>query len=185
MRKLIRHAIATAAATTLLAGIALAAEPTKVTNDAFSITLPGGFTAFTSQTKTADSKDGKVETTNWVAKSDAGQAVIVAMTKMPAKILAPQKMMDSTRDALLKSLNATIETETKIAGDIPAESLLFKNSGVSPVFVRGEFLVSVDKLYQILYVARSEQQRSDPAVAAMFDSFKATSQVAQAGQPPK
>jgi hypothetical protein len=149
--------------------------PSKVTNDAFSITLPAGYTAFTNQTKSADSPEGKVDTTTWVAKSTAGQAVIVAMTKMPGRILDPDKMIGSTRDALVKSLNATVENEEKLPGDLKAENLLFKSNS-APIFARARLIVAGDRQYQLIFIGHADAERTDPAVGAMFDSFQATAQ---------
>jgi len=173
-----RQTIAIAALLILAAAATFAQtppEPAKVTNDAFSITLPAGFTAFTNQTKSADSPDGKVDTTTWVAKSQAGQAVIVAMTKMPGKILDPDKMNQSTRDALVKSLNATIENEQKMAGDLTGENLLFKSNS-APVFARARLIVSGDRQYQLIFIGHSDPERSAQPVESMFNSFQATAQ---------
>ncbi len=150
-------------------------EPSKVTNDAFSITLPAGFTAFTNQTKSADSKDGKIDTTTWVAKSTSGAAVIVAMTKMPGKILDPDKMNQSTRDALVKSLNGSIESEQPLSGNVKGESLLFKSNS-APVFARAQLLVSGDRQYQVIFIGHADADRNATPVNAMFDSFQATAQ---------
>lgn len=180
-----RQTIALAALLFLAAGAAFAQqEPSKVSNDAFSITLPAGFTAFTSQTKSADSKEGKIDTTTWVAKSSTGQIVIVAMTKMPGRILDPDKMMASTRDALLKSLNATVESEEKIPGSLPAEKLVFKSNTAQPVYVRTNIIVAGDRQYQVIFIGHSDAERTVPAVASMFDSFQAVTQTAQTSSAP-
>lgn len=180
-----RQTITLTALLFLAAGAAFAQqEPSKVSNDAFSITLPAGYTAFTSQTKSADSKEGKIDTTTWVAKSTTGQIVIVAMTKMPGRILDPEKMIASTRDALLKSLNATVESEEKIPGDVTAEKLLFKSNTAQPVFVRTNLIVTGDRQYQVIFIGHSDTERTVPAVASMFDSFQAVTQTAQTSSAP-
>ena len=173
-----RHTLAIAVLSLVTAGAALAQappEPSKVTNDAFNITLPAGFTAFTNQTKSADSPDGKIDTTTWVAKSQAGQAVIVAMTKMPGKILDPDKMNQSTRDALVKSLNGSVESEQKLAGDTSGENLMFKSNS-APVFARAELIITGDRQYQVIFIGHADADRTAAPVTAMFDSFKATAQ---------
>ena len=56
---------------------------TDVQNDAFSIRLPAGFAAFTTQAQTAKAAEGTIETTNWVSKAPTGEAVVVTVSKMP------------------------------------------------------------------------------------------------------
>lgn len=167
-------------ATTMLVGTAMvaalafghpafAADATPVENSAFAMTLPAGFAAFTQQSQTVAAAEGKIETTNWISKAPTGEAVVVTVSKMPGKILDPDKLMDSTRDSLLKSLKATIENEEKIDGDVPARRLTFKSDAA---FLRTRFVVSNDLFYQLLYVGRSEAQRAVPAVGEMFDTFR-------------
>jgi len=143
-------------AITLIAGAAYAAEP-------FSINLSTGFGTFTKQTQTS----GKIETTNWVSKSPTGEAVVVTMSKMPGKILDPTKLFASTRDALLKSVNGTLDNEQKLG---PTSEVLTFHSN-SGAFLRSRLIASRDRLYQVLYVGHSAEQRENPAIAAMFDSF--------------
>jgi hypothetical protein len=143
----------------------------QVTNEFFSITLPAGFAQFASQQQTSKAADGgDITTTNWVSKAPTGEAVVVTVSKMPGKILDPEKLMASTRDSLIKSLNATLESEEKIEGEMPATRLTFKSN--SAAFLSSRLVVSEDRLYQVLYVGRSEEQRSAPATAQVFESFK-------------
>ena len=128
-------------AISLIAGAAHAAEP-------FSINLSTGFGTFTMQTQT-------------------GEAVVVTMSKMPGKILDPAKLFASTRDALLKSVKGTLDNEQKLG---PASEVLSFHSG-SGAFLRSRLIASGDRLYQVLYVGHSAEQRENPAIAAMFDSF--------------
>lgn len=152
--------------TALLLPLAAAAQ----TNAPFVVTLPAGFAPFTKSTQTTEAKEGgKIETSNWVSKSTGGEAVIVSVSKMPGKILDPEKMMASTRDGLLKSLNATLDSEEKVAGDPPASRLLLHSAAA---WVRVRLIVSGDTLYQLVYVGHSAEQRDMPVVAEMFDSFK-------------
>lgn len=151
----------------------------------FSITLTTGYGAFTSQSQTSQTAEGKVETTNWVSKSPTGEAVIVTVSTMPGKILDPAKMISGTRDALLKSLKATLESEEKVEGTMPATSLMFNNGSA---YLRARLIVSDNQLFQLLYVGRSAEQRALPNVSQLFDSFqvKATApQTASAATPAK
>ena len=136
-------------------------------HDTFDVALPAGFA---DPAKTTMTSSG-IETTTWVSKSPTGEAVVVSVSKMPARIADPAKLMDSTRDSLLKSVKGTLESEQPVAGDMPSRLLVFR-SGTA--FLRSRLVVSGDKLYQLLYVGRSEEQRAVPAVMQMFDSFKVT-----------
>lgn len=149
--------------------LASVAGADQITNEAFGINLPTGFGAFTKQAQPVGEK--KIETINWISKSPTGEAVVVTVSKLPGKILDPTKMMASTRDGLLKSLNATIESDEKIAGDMPSEHLTFHNAAA---FLRSRLVVNNDRLVQLLYVGRSADQRALPGVAEMFDSFHIT-----------
>ena len=148
---------------------AAAQEAVAVNNDAFSVALPAGYAEFSKQVQKADSPEGEIETTNWISKSPTGEAVIVTVSRMPGKILDPKKMIESTRASLIKSLGATVESEEDRPGDLPSTRLLFRSQGA--VF-RARLLVRDDTLYQLLYVGRSEEQRSNAGVANLFESFR-------------
>ena len=140
-----------------------------VETDAFSITLPEGFGEFTTQAQSSDSPEGKIETTNWISKAPTGEAVVVTVSKMPGRIGDAEKAIAGARDSLLKSLNATLETEEKLEGEQPASNLLFKSAGA---FLRSQLLVDGERMVQVLYVGRSEEQRGGAAVGEMFASFR-------------
>lgn len=152
--------------------LALAADPTPVSNSAFEITLPAGFAAFEEKTQSSKGEEGTIETHNWISKAPTGEAIVVTVSTMPGKILDPEKLMNSTRDSLLKSLNATVETQEKVEGDVPATRILFKSSGATPVFLRARMAVRGDQMVQVLYVGRSEEQRSAASITGAFDSFR-------------
>lgn len=150
------------------AALLLASAGTAQT-DQFTVQLPAGFSSFEKQAQTAKTEEGTIETTNWISKAPTGEAVVVTVSKMPGKILDPDKMMGGARDALLKSLKATIEREEAIDGAIPGRRLIFKNGSA---WLRSRLLVDDDRFYQVLYVGRSPEQRDVPAVAQLFDSFQ-------------
>jgi len=152
------------AAACLVAFSAFAAE---YKDPAFTLNLPASFGPPTK----ASAKAQNIETDTWVAKAPTGEAIVVSVSKMPAKITDPAKVMDSTRDSLLKSVNGTLESEQTIAGDMPSRLFVFRSGSA---FLRSRLYVDNDKLYQLLYVGRTEEQRADPAVAQMFDTFKIT-----------
>lgn len=171
MKILIRTTIVAAALIAVsMPQSARAADGGQVQTDFFTIALPAGFSEFATEAQTASGADGrKIETTNWVSKAPTGEAVIVTVSKMPGKILDPEKLMASTRDSLLKTVKATLESEEKHEGDLPAARLLFHSDAA---FFRSRFVVSEDRFYQLLYVGRSADQRSAPAVGQLFDSFQ-------------
>jgi hypothetical protein len=166
-----KRSVYAVAALFLAATVLHAEDAGHVTNEWFSITLPAGFAQFASQEQTSKAADGgDIKTTNWVSKAPTGEAVVVTVSRMPGKILDPEKLMASTRDSLIKSLNATLEAEEKVEGEMPATRLTFKSN--SAAFLSSRLVVSEDRLYQVLYVGRSEEQRSAPATAQLFESFK-------------
>lgn len=152
----------------LAAALPLAAQ-SSAEHEAFDITLPSGFAEFTKQVQKAESPEGIVETTNWISRAKSGEAVVVTVSKMPGHILDPNKLMDATRDSLLKSLKATLENEQDGAGELPETLLQFRSDGA---VLQSKLLVDDDRLFQVLYVGRSAEQRSAPAVAQLFSSFK-------------
>ncbi|HUJ15424.1 MAG TPA: hypothetical protein VL284_16680 [Thermoanaerobaculia bacterium] len=154
----------------LAAAAAFAAEPTQVQNDQFSMTLPTGFGDFAKQTQTVSSPDGKkTEVTTYVSKSPTGEVAVVSVSKMPGKVDDADKLFASTRDALLKTTNGTLDKEEKLPGSNPGERLWFHSS--NGAFLRSRLLVVGDTLYNVLYVGHSEEQRNNPAVASMLDTF--------------
>ncbi|HEV7241646.1 MAG TPA: hypothetical protein VGQ36_20610 [Thermoanaerobaculia bacterium] len=153
---MLRSALAIAAMT-----LSMAAMAAPVKTNAFSITLPDGFGEFTKQDQKTDSPEGKIETTNWISKAPTGEAVVITVSTMPAPITDADKAIAGMRDALLKSLSATLESENK-------GELVFKGSGA---FLRSKLLVDGNRMLQVLYVGRSEEQRSAAGVGEIFQSF--------------
>lgn len=150
-------------------GAALYAEDPRIPSDVFNLTVPEAYGAFTKQVQTTKSPEGDIETTNWISKAPTGEAVIVTMSRMPGRILDPQKLIASTRESLLKSLGATLESEEPRPGELPSSRLLFRSDAA---WFRARFTVNEERFYQLLYVGRSADQRSSPGVGAIFDSFR-------------
>jgi hypothetical protein len=141
----------------------LAAPFAFAQSDPFTVTLPAGFPAFTKQVQNVKSPQGDIETTNWVSKSPTGEAVIITLSKLPAKITDPAKLIASSRDSLIKSLNATLDSSS-------GNDALFHSSAA--VF-RGHLAAADDhRLFQVLYVGRTPEQRNQASVGQLFDSFK-------------
>lgn len=175
-RKFLKKVIAAAAVMVAAAIPAMAQSP--VQKDSFGITLPAGFADFTKQVQSADSPEGKVETTNWISRqATSGEAVVVTVSRMPGRILDPEKMMDSTRDSLLRSLKATLESEQDFEGEMPATVLQFRSEAA---VLQSKLLVDDNRLFQVLYVGRTPEQRSAATVAQLFSSFRVVPQAPEA-----
>jgi hypothetical protein len=153
----------------LLLTMTLPAAAGDVKNEVFSIHLPSGYAEFTMQIQKSKAAEGEITATNWISKSPTGEAVVVTMSQMPGKILDPQKMMTSTRESLVKALNGSLEKEEPREGTMPSTRFLFHSDNA---FFRSRLVVDDDRLYQVLYVARSPEQRESPAATELFDSFQ-------------
>jgi len=157
---------------TVLPGLAvLHAEDAATVSRPFTITLPPAYGEFTKKVQTASSPEGTIETSNWIARASTGEAVIVSMSDLPAQILDPQKLITSTRASLLQNLGATLEREEPRGEVPPSVRLLFRSDAA---LFRARFTVVDDRFYQLLYIGRSEEQRTAPAVSQIFDSFRIT-----------
>ncbi|HEX6096221.1 MAG TPA: hypothetical protein VF432_07860 [Thermoanaerobaculia bacterium] len=165
-----RHA-ATLLITIVAGGGVALADDAAISAIPFVMTLPSGYGEFTRQVQTVPSPEGDIETTTWISKALSTEAVVVTMSTMPAKILDPQKLITSTRASLLESLGATLESEQPRAGDVPSTRVLFRTDAA---FFRARFTVVADRMYQLLYVGRSAEQRAAAPVAQMFESFRIT-----------
>ena len=165
----LRKKVVAAAAAMIVSALPMMAQ-SAVQKDSFGVTLPTGFAEFTKQVQKAESPEGTVETTNWISRAaESGEAVVITVSKMPGRILDPEKMMDSTRDSLLKSLKATLENERDIEGEMPSTVLQFRSDAA---VLQSKLLVDDDRLFQVLYVGRSPEQRMAPAVQQVFSSFR-------------
>lgn len=152
-----------------MAVLMLAANAQSAPAEAFELTLPNGFAEYTTQAQTVASPEGEIETTNWISRAKSGEAVIVTLSRMPGKILDPQKLITSTRESLLKSLGATLESEEPRQGELPSTRVLFHSDAA---WFRARFTVVDDRMYQLLYVGRSAEQRDAQVVGLMFDTFE-------------
>jgi hypothetical protein len=143
----------------------LAAPVAFAQSEPFTIALPAGFAPFTKQVQNVKSPQGDIETTNWVSKSPTGEAVIVTLSKLPAKITDPAKLIASSRDSLIKSLNATLDSSSGNDATFHSSAAVF----------RGHLATADDhRLFQVLYVGRTPDQRNQASVGQLFDSFKVT-----------
>jgi len=143
-----KHAARTALillASLFLAGAAIAGP---VSTDSFTVNLPDAYAAPVMSTATQNG----ITTSTWIAKAPTGEAVVISVSTMPGKVDDPAKLIDSTRDSLLKSVKGTLESEQPLAGPLLGRDLLFK-SGTA--FLHSRLIVSGERLYQLLYVGRT------------------------------
>lgn len=165
---LLKYRPAATVVVAILFAAATYADDASSPNNEFRLTLPPGYAAFTRQVQTTKSPEGNIETTSWVSKAPTGEAIVVTMSAMPARILDPQKLITSTRTSLLANLGATLEAEEPRAGE-PSTHLQFRSKAA---FFRARLTVIDQRLYQLLYVGRSAEQRTAPAVGQIFESFR-------------
>jgi hypothetical protein len=166
--------LSTIAAALLVASACVAAD---IDGDTFHLTLPAEYSA---PVKTVTNKDG-IQTTVWVAKAPTGEAVVASVSKLTGKVGDPAKLLDSTRDSLIKSVNGTLESEQNVPGDFPSRIIIFRSGNA---FLRSRLALVGDQLYDVLYVGRTEEQRNLPAVAQIFDSFKIVQPAQTSSAPP-
>ncbi len=171
-----------AAAAIVAAGLAQIANAADA--QPFQLTLPTGFGTFASKAQTAKDQNGKdIQITNWISKSPTSEAIVVTVTKMWAKIANPNLQMASMRDAVIKSVpNATLDSQQKLDGSTPAMTFDF-HSGTA-VFLRAKLMVKGDSMYQLLYVGRTPDERANPSVESMFQSFVINAPQASAATAP-
>jgi hypothetical protein len=157
----------------MMSSFAFASDADKLETDDFVVELPAGYSKPAKQEQTIPSESGPIRQVTYVAKNDTGSAVVVTYSIMTGKILDPAAMMKSGRDSLIKSLNAKVDSEqaTQIAGR-PSLRLSYSAAEPRPIFARTDFVVHDDKMYQIIFLGASQEERQNAAIARIFDSFK-------------
>jgi hypothetical protein len=149
-----------------LIAIAMTASAALAQSDApFSIQLPPGFGEFAKSTHNAQS----IETTSWLSKGAGNAAVVVTVSKFPKKINTPVKLLDSTRDGLLKSTNATLDSDDTVSTNPPTRRLVMHSSAA---WVRAKLIAKSDMLYQVIFIGRSADAPNAGPVSQMFDGFQ-------------
>lgn len=171
--------VAAAVALTFTAAGARAEMGETVTTDGFSLQLPAGFSAFAKQEQKVETPSGPVNQVTYVSKLPTGQACIITYGEMSGPILDPKAMMTSGRDSLLKSLGATMESEKEFEAEgNKGMSFVYSASTPRPIFARTDMLVQGARMYQVIYLGFTAEERNSEDVAALFSSFKLTPQAA-------
>lgn len=157
------------AATLILPATAFAAD---VVNDDFAVTLPDGYGEFTRQVQKVQAPSGTIDQVTYVSKAADGSAFIVTYGDLSGPITDPAAAMDGGRDSLVRSLNASVETEAERQIDgLPGRSFSFSSQGATPIFARTDLAVTGPRMYQVIFLGFSPEARADAKVSQFFNSF--------------
>jgi hypothetical protein len=160
-------------AVTLLVLVPASLFAGPIDKSSFSIDLPEYFGDFAKQEQKIQAPHGTIVQTTYVAKAPSGEAVIVTYGAMSGRILNPDKMIDSARDSLLKSIKASVDREKKFdANGQPARSVFYSASAPRPLFGRTDFVIDGKRMFQLIYVGSAKEGLDAQATSDMFRSFR-------------
>jgi hypothetical protein len=142
----------------------------------FSITLPPGFGAFTSQQKTQPTAAGPIELTILQSENTQG-ACVVGYSDFPEASFVgrtPKKMLEDGRDGALKNIKATLEKQEDLTVQGKTGLAIYgsTNQGGKDIYVRFHFILDKPRAYQMGYLAYNRADLDKPEVQAYFDSFR-------------
>jgi hypothetical protein len=142
----------------------------------FQITLPLGFSSFTSQTTTQSTPAGPIDLTIMQSENPQGAAVMGYSDFPDASFVGrtPKKMLEDGRDGALKNINAALEKQEEITVQGRTGLKIYgstTNAG-RDIYVRFQFILDKPRAYQIGYLAYNRADLDKPEVQAYFDSFK-------------
>jgi hypothetical protein len=142
----------------------------------FGITLPPGFSAFTSQKNTQPTAAGPIELTILQSENSQGACVLGYSDFPDASFVGrtPKKMLEDGRDGALRNINATLEKQNDITvqGRTGLDIYGSTNQGGKDIYVRFQFVLEKPRAYQIGYLAYKRADLDKPEVQAYFDSFR-------------
>ena len=138
-------------------------------SEPFTIHLPSGFGEFAKSSQNSQSKDGTIETNTWLSKDPKGGAVVVTVSKLPKKVLAPVKLLDGTRDSLVKSTNSTLDSDDTVSTNPPTRQITMHSN---TAWVRARLIAKTDTLYQVIFIGRSAEAPNAGPVGQMFEGFQ-------------
>jgi Caspase domain len=142
----------------------------------FSITLPPGYGAFTSQQKTQPTAAGPIEL--YILQSENTQgACVLGYSDFPEASFVgrtPKKMLEDGRDGALKNINATLEKQEDLTaqGKTGLDIYGSTTSSGRSVYVRFRFILDKPRAYQIGYLTYNRADLDKPEVQSYFDSFR-------------
>jgi hypothetical protein len=146
------------------------------TDGRFQITLPPGFSSFTSQKTTQPTAAGPIELTIMQSENAQGAAVMGYSDFPDASFegRTPKKMLEDGRDGALKNINATLEKQEDltIQGRTGLKIYGSTTNDGKDIYVRFQFVLDKPRAYQIGYLAYDRADLDKPEVQAYFDSFK-------------
>jgi uncharacterized caspase-like protein len=142
----------------------------------FSITLPPGFGAFTSQQKTQPTAAGPIELSILQSENSQG-ACVVGYSDFPEASFVgrdPKKMLEDGRDGALKNIKATLEKQEDLMVQGKTGLAIYgsTNQGGKNIYVRFHFVLDKPRAYQFGYLAYNRADLDKPEVQAYFDSFR-------------
>lgn len=141
-------------------------------DEEFVLELPEGFSEFQRTEQTVPTPSGPITQVTYLSKSDQG-AFIVTYSDVNDQITDPGAMMESGRDSLLKSINASLEDEQEISLDgQPGMSFRYKADQPRPVYARTDLVVVGPRMYQVIFLGFTEEARDRADVASSFSSFR-------------
>jgi hypothetical protein len=142
----------------------------------FGITLPAGFSAFTSQQKTQPTAAGPIELYILQSENTRGACVLGYSDFPEASFVGrtPKKMLEDGRDGALRNINATLEKQEDLTMQGKTGLAIYgsTNQGGKDIFVRFHFILDKPRAYQIGYLAYNRADLDKPEVQAYFDSFR-------------
>lgn len=158
--------------TILVAFVAAMALGEDVDTNRFHVTFPEWCGQINKTEQNVNSPSGPIQQVTYRGTVQGGAACIVTFSQLKATINDPMAMMKSGRDSLLNALKAKLENEndTKIAGQ-PGMTLLYSATSQRPIFARTDLIVRDKRMYQIIFIGFSQDQRSKAESSPLFNSF--------------
>jgi len=168
----------TIAKTALIIGILVAFTGTialaeNVDTDRFHVDFPDWCGKVAKKEQDVDSPSGPIHQVTYVGKATSGAACIVTFSELKATINDPSAMMQSGRDSLIGSLKAKLESEKNltIAGQ-PGMSILYSATEPRPIFARTDLIVRDHRMYQLIFLGYTQEQRQQAEASSFFSSFR-------------
>jgi len=160
------------AGATLLSGAAVAET---VRNDEFRLTFPNWCGGVQKQEQKVGTPSGdQLNVVTYKAAAENGAPCILSYSEFPGVITDPESTMDNGRDEFLRSLGipAKIENQkdVKVNGQ-PGLSFRFSADQPRPIFGRTDLVVSGNRLYHLIFVGFSAEQRTEAESSEFFRSF--------------
>ncbi|HUO83696.1 MAG TPA: hypothetical protein VM534_01155 [Thermoanaerobaculia bacterium] len=164
----------------LVAATPLWAAGTKIAGDEFGIELPQGFPDAAKNETSAEVEGQTITTTTYVSRIPTG-TFIFAFSDFGVVPADPGLEMAKAKDQLLQAVKGAAKSlaETPFHGH-PSMRMVFAGSGQIPQYGRVRLVFAGARLYQVIYLAGSEDALSAPEVSSSFESLSLPDAVAEA-----